>query len=122
MKKMLVILASFLMFSMPAFAISGNVYYSSHTATADTTKALCTSSIPGIFGSTNKAIINSVCVNTGATTSSVTLYNSSGTAVNTLAVVDATSKGCLSYNVILSSGITYTTAGTADITMMYQCY
>lgn len=122
MKKILVFLASFLMFSNMAFAISGSVYYSSHTATADTTKSLCASTIPGLFASTNKAILNGVCVNTGATTSSVTLYNSNGTAFQTLALVDATTKGCLTYNVILSSGITYTTAGSADVTLMYQCY
>lgn len=118
-KKFLLFVASFLMFSIPVFAISGSVYLSSHTATANTTQALCQQAP---VGSNPHGVLNSVCVNTGASTSSATIYNSSGTANNVIAIIDTTTKGCLTYNVLLSSGITYTTSSTADVTFLYQCY
>lgn len=122
MKKALILLASILGLLSPCMAISGSVYWSSHTATADTTRSLCPSTIPGLFGSTNHAVLNSVCVNTSATTSSVSVYNSNGTAIQPVAIIDSSSKGCETFNVLLSSGITYTTSSTADVTFVYMCY
>lgn len=118
--KRFLLAVSIMALSCPVFAIS-NVFLSSNTATADTTKSLCASTVPGMFASTNHAVVHNACVNTG-TAGTLTLYNSNGTAIQPFAAIDTAAKGCQNFDVILSSGITYTNSATANITITYQCY
>jgi hypothetical protein len=121
MNKKLAILASFLMLSGSAFAISTNIFLSSNTTTADTTKNLCVGTV-GTFGTWgNHGVIHAACVNTGAA-GTLTVYNSSATATNPIFALDTTAKGCQVYDVAVSSGLTYTNSATANVTLLYQCY
>ena len=112
------IFLSVLLSAVLAFA-EPTVYFSSHTATADTTKALCNQTFTSSWP---RGLLHTVCVNTGASTSSFTIYNSSASAVNPIAIVDSTTKGCQTYDIQLSSGISYTNSSTADVTISYLCY
>lgn len=96
----------------------GSVWSSSHTATADSLKSLC--------GSNNKrrGVLHSVCVNDGPG-GTVTLFDSVLSNTTTFAVIRTTSAvtaGCLLFDVVTSSGITYTTSAPNDITFSYSCY
>lgn len=97
-------------------ATSTQIWRSSHTASADTAQKLCNQQNTSRHG-----ILGSVCVNTGAA-GSLTIYNSSSTAANIVAVIDTTAKGCNRYEVYTSSGLVYTNSATADVTMMFDCY
>lgn len=115
--KKLFLAALFLGLSSVLYA-TPNVWVSSHTATADTTKVLC----PNYPNATDgRGIIHGLCVNTG-TAGTYTLYNSSAAAVNTIAAISTASTGCLYYDIAVSSGITYTNSATADVTLLYGCY
>ena len=130
MKKILAIIASFLMFSSQCFALDTDVWLSSNTATADTTKNLC----PGIpysvasssyttntYTSGNHGIVHGVCINTGAA-GTLTVYNSSATATSPIAAMNtAAAAPCSFFDVAVSSGLTYTNSATANVTILYQC-
>lgn len=119
MKKIAAIVISILWMSSFGFAISDAIWYSSHTATADTTKAICNQT----FGSSQPhAVLHGVCVNTGASTSSFSVFNSSASSANPVAVIDSTTKGCQLFDIYLSSGLSYTNSSTADVTIAYSCY
>lgn len=99
-------------------AAANNVWLSSNTVTADTAQALCTQ--PNM---TRRGIFHGACVNRGAVNSTVAIYNSSATAVVPIATIQtSTAMPCSIYDVLASSGITYTTSSTADVTILYTCY
>jgi hypothetical protein len=115
MKKIILTIGMVTLISSLALATEVAIWIASHTATADTTKQLCTGSTP------NHGIIHGVCVNTsGAGT--MTIYNSSYTAVNIMTALTTTTTGCFYYDMFLSSGVVYSKTGTADSTILYQCY
>lgn len=124
-----VFFASFLIGVAICMAVP-QVWISSHTATADTTKILCQSNTFVVAGSTftngGKGILHSVCVNdASAGSGTVTIYNSSSTAVNPVAIIRSTSavsSGCNMYDVYMSSGLVYTNSATNDVTITYECY
>jgi hypothetical protein len=129
MKKIL-LFASLMGLPAVGFCVA-QIWTSSHTATADTTKPLCISSTYIVGTSTNtsggRGILHGVCVNdSGPAAGTVAIYNSSSTAVNPVAIIRSTSavtSGCAFYDVQMSSGIVYTnsTAGN-DVTILYECY
>jgi hypothetical protein len=115
MKKYLIALSLFFI-PVIAFATSTQLWKSSFTTTADTTKNLCTN---------KKGIIHSVCVDSGtAAASTFSIFASSATSANPIAVIDATTRGCLVYDVIASTptGLTYSNSSTANVTILYDCY
>lgn len=100
---------------MASALYAASVWKSSTTASADTTKRLCTG---------NKAILHGVCVNDGPS-GLVTVYDSSATATSPIAVIrssSAVTAGCLFYDVQTSSGLTYTTSAAGNVTFLYGCY
>lgn len=93
---------------------------SSNTATAETTVVIPKSNPGDILGS---VIVNSC----GAGSSILTIYDSSGTATGSLGAIDLTSStitgGCLrqiEYFIPISSAITYTKTGLANITILWN--
>lgn len=124
--KFLAIFASLLMFSATAFAFE-DTWLSSNTATADTTKLLCSGSSYLVGTSTittgNKGIIHGLCIGNGVPGEIVTVYNSSASATNPIFAVSAsTMTPCSIYDVAVSSGLTYSKTSTANVTFLYQCY
>lgn len=103
-----------------------DTWLSSNTATADTTKILCQSTSYTVGVSTiivgGHGIFHGACVNTGAA-GTLTVYNSSSTAVNPIfAMNTAAVVPCSLYDVNMSSGLVYTNSATANVTMLYSCY
>lgn len=112
-------LTAFFVFMVWVFSYaSGPVWSSSNTATADTTQALCTKTF---LSSWPHGIVHGLCVNTGAA-GTYTIFNSSAAAIQPLAAIDTTAKGCQYYDVQMSSGVTYTNSATANVTLLYSCY
>lgn len=125
MKNKLAFSLTLLFLASLSFAFPG-VWTSSHTFTAETTKNLC-----GTQGTTNvtqQAILHGICVSTATATAGglVTVYASSGTAVNPIAIVNTMATGCYFYDVYSSTtpgGLSYTTtAPGASVTFSYACY
>lgn len=106
----LVMIPSFL-FAVPA------VWVSSNTATADTTKNLCISR----SGTSPRGMFHGARVNTGSA-GTLTIYASSATASNPIAAINTAAVASLDYDVAVSTGLTYSQTGTANITLLYQCY
>lgn len=101
----------------PRFAFAENVWLSSRTATTDTLGNICGRNQRG------RTLLHAVCVN-DAPSGTITLYNSQVSAANTFAVIRATSAvnaGCIEYDVLLSSGLAYTTSATMDVTFLHRC-
>lgn len=122
-------LVSFFVFMAWAlsYAVAPDVWLSSNTATADATQNLCkgvnylVGTSTNIYG--NHGVLHAVCVGIGVAGSSVTVYNSSGTALNPITVVSAsTPTVCSTFDVSVSSGLTYSNSSTANVTILYQCY
>lgn len=88
------------------------VWKSSNTATADTTKSLC---------GTGRGIIHGARVNTGAA-GTLTIYNSRASATLPVAAINTAALASLDFDVLLSSGVTYTNSATANVTLLYDCY
>lgn len=100
-----------------------DTWVSSFTATADTTKNVCGAD-RGIV--TNKrGFFHGVCVSSASVGGVYTVYNSSASAINPLAVIDTTTKGCYYYDVVASTqakGLTYSNSSTANVTLLFNCY
>lgn len=101
-----------------------DTWVSSFTATVDTTKNVCGAD-RGIV--TNKrGFFHGVCVSSASVGGGVyTVYNASASAINPLAVIDTTTKGCYYYDVVASTaskGLTYSNSSTANVTLLYNCY
>lgn len=118
--KRLLIAATILFVATGAFA--DDVWTSSNTATADVTKRLC----PQAQNTTKMGhgVFHGACVNYGVSllTGTLQVFNSSAAAVNPIALVDAGLKGCSYYDIAFSSGFSYTSVSTANVTMMYSCW
>lgn len=124
------LVAAFFVFMAHVFsmAVDNNVWLSSNTATADTTKNLCTA-VNYLVGTTTitvggHGVFHGVCVNDAGSTGTISVFNSSGTSTSPIAVIRATStvSACKYYDVQISSGLTYTTSAPNDTTFLYQCY
>lgn len=126
MKKLIILstlfLASFVMAYSP-------VWKSSHTTTADTTQKLCSGSTYLLGTSTNTygnlGIIHGVCVNSAVSGGTISVYDSSSTATNAIAIMLSTAtanSGCFYYDVQVSSGLVYTTSQPNDTTFLYTCF
>ena len=126
MKRLLAALIFTLGMSLPAMALDTDVWLSSNTATADTTKNLCPGQTYVVQGSTytsgNHAVFHGACINTPVA-GTLTIYNSSATATAPIAAIStSTGMPCSLYDVQVSSGLTYTNSATANVTILYQCY
>lgn len=93
------------------------VWSSSYTATNDTAGRIVCNTVPGGGG----CRFHGVVVASTGTVSSITIYNSSSTAVNTVTVIDTDTQGPYIFDIYLSSGLVYTTAGTtpAKVNILY---
>lgn len=115
MKKLLI--TSILIFGAAiSHAVTPAVFRSSNTVTIDTARGLCTQG-----GATRHAVLHTACVNTG-TAGTLTLYNTFGTAASPIAAIDTAAKGCQTYDVITSSGLSYANSAAANITISYECF
>ena len=126
MKKVLAVVA-LLSVSTLLFAAGGNIWRSSNTAVADTTLNLCKGITQLVGTSTittgNHGIFHGACVNRGLSGGTLAIYNSSASATSPIATISvSTPMPCSVYDVGISSGLTYTNSGTADITILYQCW
>jgi len=128
MKRLLTVLA---LIGMVAAAYAFEpVWRASHTATADSLKILCQSKSYLIGTSTStvggKGILHEICVNDpGSASGTITVYDSSSTAVNPYMILTATTavnSVCVPYDVAFSSGMVYTTSAANDVTFVYACY
>jgi len=113
-----IVLTVLTLLAVPVMAY--DVWQSSTTATADTTKNLCTD---------RRGILHEVVVSSaGATGASASVFASSATTGSPVAVVDATRVGVYPYDLVTistqanHSGLTYSTVGTAQVQIIYQCY
>lgn len=90
-------------------ALSATVYSSSHTVTADTAAQL----------TPQRGVLYKVIVSSAGSTNALVTVSNGGTA---LATLDASAQRDFEYNVIASSGLYYTTAGTtpAQVTFLYR--
>jgi hypothetical protein len=115
MKKIVLTILALVYCSAAAIAVS-SVWKSSWTATADENKTLCN----------NRGIFHGVCVNRGELASDLKVYQSSSTAgifLSTVAWITTSTATfpCSSYDVIIPS-MSYIKGGTADITILYDCF
>lgn len=114
MKRLLIVALSL---CMSSFAIaSSDVWKSSHTITNETGANLCGQA---------KGLIHSVVVGT-ANSGTVTLFdsraNTAATAIMSVMIsTAANTAGGYFFDVKTSSGLTYTTNGSQDVTFMYLC-
>jgi hypothetical protein len=115
MKKIVLTVLALCLCATIAMAVS-DVWKSSWTATADANKVLCY----------QRGLFHGVCVNRGELASTLKVYQSSTTSgvfLSTVAFI-ATSTAtypCSSYDVIISS-MGYIKTGTADVTILYNCF
>lgn len=66
-------------------------------------------------------VLHSVCVNTAASGATATIYNNTAGSGAVIAIVDGGTKGCTTYDIAASIGITVVTAvANADITVSYR--
>lgn len=97
-------------------SVTATQWISSNTATADTTKNIRCSSVQNNPG----CKFHGVVVSSAGINSSIIIYNSSATAANTITTLDTTVRGATYlFDVFLSTGLTYTTVGTANLTILY---
>jgi len=127
MKKFAIMVLSILALSLPGSALQTDIWLSSNTATADTTQNLCKGQNFLVGTSTvtegGHGILHGVCINSGAPNGTFTVYNSSGTASNPIAAVQtSTMTSCNFYDVLVSTGLTYSNSSTANVSILYQCY
>lgn len=120
MKKYLIaalLLTGFVAKSMSAYLEVYSLDRASYTATAETTKV-----IPQTFPGT---ILDRVVIGSGTVNGVITLYDSSATAQNIIAVLNmnptTSAPASIQFGVRISSGLTYTTsAAGAGVTIIYK--
>lgn len=106
-------------FTGTAHAGNSGVWRSSFTATADTTKNLCTN---------KRGFLHGVIVSSATPNATVSVWASSGTVDSTMTIVDASNEGSYYFDVpaiatnTAHTGMTYSTVGTATIQILYECY
>jgi hypothetical protein len=128
MKKILVLLGILLgMGAGIACAFQSTVWQSSNSAVAVSTINLCAGQTYLVGTSTytegNHGVLHGVCINTAAA-GNIQIFNSSATATNSITGVlnTGTIEPCNFYDVGVSSGLSVNRNGTADVTVLYQCY
>ncbi|PWT87990.1 MAG: hypothetical protein C5B54_11365 [Acidobacteria bacterium] len=122
MKKLFWIILFGFLVPLKAHAFQSAIWLSSNTAIAVSTTNIIAGTCD--VGPTNsvRAVLHGICINTPAT-GSVTVWNSSATQTNLLATYSTTSAvPCNFYDVYITSGITINKNGTADVTLLYNCY
>lgn len=104
-------------FVMADVSTTATMWLSSRTATNDTAVRIPCSTVPNGGG----CRLHGVLVGVPGTASTITIYNSSSTAVNTFAVLTTTTSVFYPFDVYLSSGLVYTTAGAgiASVNILY---
>lgn len=102
-----------------SFVLADEVWRSSWTATADSLQNLCVN---------KRGFLHSVVVSSGSLAqANLAIYASSATVQNPITFIDTSSRGSYVYDTIGTStftarGLTYTTVGTSQITILYSCY
>lgn len=106
-----------------AQAVQSTVWSSSNVAVNVSTAALCGQYLVGTSTVATHAIFHGVCINTSAA-GNVQVFASSFTAVNSISGLysTATQVPCNFYDAASPSGLSYNKNGTADVTILYQCY
>jgi len=125
MKRLLLVaVAIFCLFEL-SYAINREIWLSSNTQTADTFQQLCTQST----WNSRRALVHGVCINNGVPGTTYSIWGSSpgvtaaALVTSTVAVINAsTTTACQYYDVIISSGLFYSNSGTANVSLLYQCY
>lgn len=100
-----------------------HIWRSSYTATADTTQNVCGPA--GGYSTNRRGYLHGVCISSSAVTGTFTVYNSSASAINPIAVLDTQINGCYYYDVAASTinkGLTYSNTSTGKVTLLYECY
>lgn len=123
MIKKLVLTAALLCVGVPSTVFAWDVWRSSYTATIDTTRNLCGGDA-GIV-TNRRGIFHGVCVSSAAVNGTFSIYNSSGTTINPIAILDLNTNGCFYYDVVASTvnkGLTYSNTGLSKLTILYDCY
>lgn len=113
MKKVFTLFA-FMLCAGVSYAGGPEVNKSSYTVTAETTKRIA---------ATEKGnMLYAVVVGSATPGSVLTIYDSSGTATNTIATISLHIARDYNFNVLLSSGLTYTTsaAPTNGLTILWR--
>lgn len=97
---------------------SATLWLSSFTQTNDTNARIACSTVVNGGGCKFHGV---VVASTGTTNSTLTIYNSSSTAVNPFTIINTSLQGPYIFDVYLSSGLVYTTAGTvpAKVNILY---
>lgn len=123
MKKLILVLGLIAVTGV-CWAANPSVWRSSFTNTADTTKNVCGNDA-GIV-TNRRGFFHGVCVSSSAATNgTVTVFNSSASAINPIAVVNTVTGGCSYFDVVASTfakGLTYSTTGSGNVTLLYDCF
>ncbi|TCO87265.1 hypothetical protein EV701_123102 [Chthoniobacter flavus] len=90
-----------------AAAPASNLY--SNVSTATTT--VCKS---------GSGVLERIIINTGASTSTVTVYDNTAGSGTKIATAATTAQGVLVYGCHFSTGLTIVTSSTADVTVVYR--
>lgn len=70
---------------------------------------------------TGSGILHSICVNTGAASSTITIDDALTATTPTIAIASGATAGCFVYDVAFSTGLTVVTAvGTPDVTVSFK--
>ena len=123
MKKLILVLGICFLFQSRVHALQTSVWLSSNVPTAVSTAAIC--GTYAVLGTTTtlRGILHGICINT-AGTGNVQVFASTGTATSSITGLysTATQAPCNFYDVESVNGLSYNKNGTADVTILYQCY
>jgi hypothetical protein len=86
---------------------ASNLYSNVSTATTTTCKS-------------GSGVLERIIVNTGASTTTVTVYDNTAGSGTKIATASTTAQGTLIYGCHFGTGLTVVTSGTADITVVYR--
>jgi len=86
---------------------ASNLYSNVSTATTTTCKS-------------GSGVLERIIVNTGASTTTVTVYDNTAGSGTKIATAATTAQGVLIYGCHFGTGLTVVTSGTADITVVYR--
>lgn len=114
MKKLFIVLALALGLCSVSHAVA-DVWQSSSTITADTTKVLC--------GSGRRGHLYSVVISSpGAAGAGIIVYNSSFTTSTNFVAVDGRTIQNPVFSTQFPKGMMYSTTGAAQTAILYNCY
>lgn len=72
----------------------------------------------GVIASGGGGILHSVCVNTGASGATLTLYDGTSASGAKIAAIAATASFCLTYDAVLNAGLYAVISGSIDVTVV----